>query len=107
MPIQVLIKRQFVPEKAQAIAPLMIRLRSMASTRPGYLSSRSLRCLEPCEDNEYLVISTWQSVKSWKDWLQSPERKAIQEEIDRISGEKTEYWIYEDLVGGIDSLQSG
>ncbi len=24
----------------------------------------------------------------------------IQEEIDRISGEKTEYWIYEDLVGG-------
>lgn len=25
----------------------------------------------------------------------------IQEEIDRISGEKTEYWIYEDLVGGL------
>lgn len=106
MAIQVLIKRKFVPEKAQDIAPLMIRLRSMATTRPGYLSSRSLRCLEPCEDNEYLTISTWQSVEAWRNWLHSRERAAVQEEIDRLSGEKTEYWIYEELVGGIDSLTS-
>ena len=104
MAIQVLIKRKFVPEKAQAIAPLMIRLRSMASARPGYLSSRSLRCLEPCEDNEYLIISTWQSVEDWKNWQQSRDRQAVQEEIDRLSGEKTEYWIYEEMVGGIESL---
>ena len=104
MAIQVLIKRKFVPEKAQAIAPLMIRLRSMASTRPGYLSSRSLRCLEPCQDNEYLIISTWQSVEDWKNWQQSLDRQAVQEEIDRLSGEKTEYWIYEEMVGGIESI---
>lgn len=104
MAIQVLIKRKFIPEKAQAIAPLMIRLRSMASTRPGYLSSRSLRCLEPCQDNEYLIISTWQSVDDWKNWQQSQERQAVQEEIDSLSGEKTEYWIYEELVGGIEAL---
>ena len=36
-----------------------------------------------------------------KTWLHNNERTAIQSEIDTITGEATEYRLYEPLVGGI------
>jgi len=101
MSVQVLIRRKIVKEKAEKIAPLMVKLRSFARAQPGYMSSESLRCLDPpCED-EYLIRSTWQSDADWKRWLHSDERVAIQKEIDGLTQEKTEYRVYEALVGGI------
>ena len=41
-----------------------------------------------------LVISTWQTTQEWQQWLNSPERKTIQDQIDALLGEKTEYEIY-------------
>jgi len=45
--------------------------------------------------NENLVVSTWQSVDAWRTWVASDERKSIQERIDALLGEITEYEIYE------------
>jgi heme-degrading monooxygenase HmoA len=101
MAIQVLIHRRFVEEKGAALAPLVVRLRSLALAQPGYISGETLKCVDPAGENEYLVRSTWQSVDDWKTWLHSETRTAIQSEIDAITGEKTEYRIYEPLVGGI------
>ncbi len=101
MAVQVLIKRKFPKEKAELIAPLMVKLRSLARAQPGYISSESLQCIDPPCDDEYLVRSTWQSDDDWKKWLNSDERVAIQKQINTISGEKTEYRVYEPLVGGI------
>ena len=101
MSVQVLIRRKFVKEKANQIAPLMVKLRSLAHMQPGYISSESLKCLDPpCED-EYLIRATWQSDEDWKRWLHSEERVAIQQKIDALTKEKTEYRVYESLVGGI------
>jgi heme-degrading monooxygenase HmoA len=101
MAVEVLIKRKFIKEKAALIAPLMVKLRSLARSQPGYISSESLKCLDPPCDDEYLVRSTWVSDDDWKKWLNSDERSVIQKKIDNISGEKTEYRVYEPLVGGI------
>jgi len=101
MGVEILIKRKFVKEKANEVASLMVQLRSLARSQAGYISSESLRCLEPPEENEYLVRSTWASVDDWKNWLHSKERGAIQSKIDEITRERTEYRIYEPLVGGI------
>ncbi len=101
MGIEILIKRKFVKEKADEVASLMVQLRSLARAQAGYISSESLRCLEPPEENEYLVRSTWASIDDWKNWLHSEERAAIQSKIDKITRERTEYRIYEPLVGGI------
>ena len=101
MGIQVLIKRKFIKEKADEVATLMVKLRSLARAQPGYISSESLKCIDPPNEDEYLIRSTWQSDEDWKKWLNSEERGAIQQEIDSITGEKTEYRIYEPLVGGI------
>ncbi len=101
MAVEVLIKRKFVKEKAELIAPLMVKLRSLARGQEGYISSESLRCIDPPCDDEYLVRSTWRSDEDWKRWLSSDERVVIQKQIDDISGEPTEYRVYEPLVGGI------
>ena len=101
MAVEVLIRRKYVAERAEKVSPLMVKLRSLATVQPGYISSESLRCIDPPDENEYLIISTWRSDKNWKQWLNSKERMAIQKEIDNLCKEKTEYRVYEVLVGGI------
>ena len=101
MAVEVLIRRKFVASKANDLAPLIVKLRSLATIQPGYISGETLKCIEPADNNEYLVRSTWNSIEDWKNWLHSPERTAIQEQIDALTREETQYKIYEPLVGGI------
>lgn len=101
MAVQVLIRRKFVQEKAEEVAPLMVALRSMARGQTGYMSSESLKCVDPLCDDEYVIRSTWQSQADWNHWVNSEERNAIQAKIDAVTGEETEYRVYEVLVGGI------
>ncbi len=101
MGVEILIRRKFVEDKADEVASLMVELRSLARAQTGYISSESLQCVDPPEENEYLVRSTWASADDWKNWLHSKERVAIQSKIDEITQARTEYRIYEPLVGGI------
>ena len=101
MAVEIFIRRRLTGEKDKRVAPLIVRLRSLALSQPGYISGETLRCIEPADNDEYLVRTTWNSVAEWKQWLHSDTRKAIQDEIEAITGEKTEYRIYEPLVGGI------
>jgi len=101
MGVEVLIRRKFVEEKAEEVASLMVKLRSLARSQPGYISSESLKCIDPPGDNDYLIRSTWNSIEDWKNWFHSEERAVIQKKIDSVTGLETEYRIYEPLVGGI------
>ena len=101
MAVQVLIRRKIVKSKVKEVAPLMVELRSLARSQPGYMSSESLKCIDPAEDEDYLIRSTWQSLDDWKQWLQSEKRSTVQKKIDELTREKTEYKVYEALVGGI------
>jgi len=67
-------------------------LRSLATEQPGYISGETLRNIERPE--EYLVISTWQSVDKWKAWASSKKRSEIQEKIDTLLDKQTEYDLY-------------
>lgn len=101
MAVEVLIRRKFIKAKASQLAPLIVKLRSLATVQPGYISGETLKCIDPPGDNEYLVRSTWRSAEDWKRWLHSKQRVAVQNKIDTLTKEKTEYRIYEPLVGGI------
>jgi len=105
MGVEVLIRRRFIKEKAEELAPLIVKMRSLATVQPGYISGETLRCIDPPGQNEYLVRSTWGSLEQWQAWLYSDERSAIQREIDRITEEKTEYRVYEPLVSGISRMK--
>jgi heme oxygenase (mycobilin-producing) len=99
MAISVMIQRTFNDKgKAVKLVPLIVRLRSLATIQPGYITGTTFHCLD-CP-GEYLVISTWNSLDDWNRWLQTEERIALQKQIDDLLGETTQYRIYESLVGG-------
>ena len=97
MAIEVMIKRKVKQGyQAKQLVPFILQLRALATFQSGYISGETLCNLEKPE--EWLVISTWQSIDYWKKWLNSKERAKIQEKIESITGEITEYNIYEAMV---------
>ncbi|MGE5839761.1 MAG: antibiotic biosynthesis monooxygenase family protein [Deltaproteobacteria bacterium] len=92
MAFKIIIKRRVPKEKEAKLLPLFVELRSKAMTQPGYISGETLRNVNDPE--EFVVISTWQSVETWKTWEASKGRAEIQKKIDTLLGEKTSYGIY-------------
>ena len=92
MAVKIIIKRKVSKGKEGQLLPLLLELRSKATTQPGYISGETLRNVNDPED--YVVISTWQSVESWKAWEASKGRGEIQNKIDSLLGAKTVYGVY-------------
>ena len=92
MAVKIIIKRKVTKDKPPELLPLLIQMRALATAQTGYISGETLRNMESSE--EYLVISTWQSVDNWNMWLTNKQRSDVQEKIDSLLGEKTEYSIY-------------
>ena len=92
MAVKIIIARKVTKDKEAELLPLLIQMRALATAQPGYISGETLRNMEKSED--YLVISTWQSVDNWSAWLATKQRAEIQEKIDTLLGQKTEYSIY-------------
>lgn len=90
---KVLIKRKVSLEKEAALLDLITQLRTLGSSQPGYISGETLRNADNPE--EYLVISTWQTMGDWKEWLESKERSKIQDKIDEILNRKTVYEVFQ------------
>ena len=91
--IKVHIKRRVPPDKMEDLRALINQLRSMTAGQPGYIAGETLQRLD--QPNESLVVSKWQSIDYWRQWLNSEERAEIQAKIDQLLGEETRYEIYE------------
>jgi len=92
MAIKIIIRRRVPKEKEAKLLPLLVELRSKATTQPGYISGETLRNVSDPQD--FIVISTWQSLEACKIWEASKGRTEIQNRIDAMLGEKTTYGIY-------------
>jgi len=92
MAVKIIIRRRVPKEKESKLLPLLVELRSKATTQPGYISGETLRNVKSPQD--FIVISTWQSVEAWKTWETSKGRGEIQGKIDALLGKKTNYGIY-------------
>jgi heme-degrading monooxygenase HmoA len=92
MAVKIIINRWVEKNKEAELLPLLIQLRALATAQPGYISGETLRNVENPE--EFLVISTWQSIENWKAWLSSKQREEIQKKIDGFLGRESEYKIY-------------
>ncbi|RLB43839.1 MAG: antibiotic biosynthesis monooxygenase [Deltaproteobacteria bacterium] len=92
MAVKIIIRRKVSKEKEAELLPLLIQLRALATAQPGYISGETLRNIDDPE--EYLVISTWQSLEDWQRWAKSEQRAEVQNKIDNLLGQKTEYSSY-------------
>lgn len=100
MAISVIIRRKVIDkDKVKSLAPLIVKLRSLATIQPGYITGRTFRSLD--DPSEFLVMSTWNSLDDWNRWLKSEERRTLQKKVDDLLGEDTKYRLYESLAGGI------
>ncbi|MDK9708030.1 MAG: antibiotic biosynthesis monooxygenase [Desulforhopalus sp.] len=93
MTVKIFIKRKVSPENVLELTTLLKRLRSLTLSQAGYIYGETLRRVDQPDEN--MVISTWRSLDDWNAWINNSERIAIQEEVDRLLGEKTEYSVYE------------
>jgi len=93
MAVKILIKRTVPDNREEELLPLLTQLRTICMRQPGYVSGETLRRLD--KSGETLVISTWQSADEWREWVLGKERSEIQDKIDNLLGEKTEYKIYQ------------
>jgi heme-degrading monooxygenase HmoA len=92
MAVKILIRRLVPEDKARKMVPLFREMRVQANNQPGYISGETLRNLD--NPDEFLVISTWESSNDWKNWVQSKERKEVQDKLDELLGGKTQYEIF-------------
>ncbi len=92
MVIKVIIKRIVPRDRVDDLIPLFQELRTLATNQPGYITGETLRRLD--KSDEFLVISTWESLDHWKKWVVSKERTEVQGRIDALLGARTEYEIY-------------
>ena len=91
--IKIHIKRKVSEDKKEELTLLINQLRSITMGTPGYITGETLKRLD--KPDESLVVTKWQSDYYWNQWFQSKERSKIQDKIDRLLGEETQYEIYE------------
>ncbi len=80
--IRVMIERHSQPGKEKELRNLLIELRSEALRQHGYISGETLR--EADDPANFIVISTWMTIDTWKVWQAARQRLAIEEMMDPI-----------------------
>ena len=93
MAVKILIQRRIKPGKEKELNQIVRELRSKAMHAEGFISGETLRSIE--DPSVHLVISTWKSIDDWNRWVNSPERKALQDKIDAILAEPTKMTPYQ------------
>lgn len=97
MTVKILIKRKVKHELIPSLDMLLRQLRAITVTQPGYISGESFKRLDTEGIGQVMVISTWQTIDDWRKWFNSQTRKELQDEIDVMLGEQTEYEAYQSI----------
>jgi heme oxygenase (mycobilin-producing) len=92
MAIRVFIKREIQPGNDLKLHNLLMQLRTKAMLQKGYITGETLRNVKNA--NKFLVIGTWNSIEDWEAWLNNPERKQLQAELDKLMKEPEKATIY-------------
>lgn len=93
MAVKVLIKRKVAEKLVPELDGLLRKMRVLTLGRKGYISGESFSRVD--QPGVSMVISTWQSMDDWREWVLSKERIELQEKIDKLLGASTEYEIFE------------
>jgi heme oxygenase (mycobilin-producing) len=92
MAVRVIIDRKIRKDKEAGFAELLRELRSNAIVTKGYISGETLRAVE--DPQNFIVISTWQSLDDWKNWEKDPRRKKTQAKIEKMMARPTKTKVY-------------
>ena len=92
MTVKIVIKRIVPKNKESSLLPLIKALRIATTKQDGYISGETLQRID--KPGETVVVSTWESAEDWNRWVKNPERIQLQEKIDTLLGQETEYKMF-------------
>jgi heme-degrading monooxygenase HmoA len=92
MAVTILSKRLFKIDQKENLIPLFKELRDLAKRQNGFISRGTFSSLT--DPGEYIVISEWETVDDWRNWMDKKETRKIQGKIDSLLGEKTFFDVY-------------
>jgi antibiotic biosynthesis monooxygenase (ABM) superfamily enzyme len=97
MTAKIIIKRKVPEPNKTEILPLIIKLRSLATTQPGYIHGETLVNADNLE--EWVVISTWKDLDAWRDWRISTQRAELNDKLEALLENKSECdaYVYGDI----------
>ncbi len=82
---KILIERKIKPGTEAEFKRLMRTVLSGAAHTAGFISGETLQSVD--DPTFHVTISQWKDISFWNAWINSEERKKIQEEYDKILAE--------------------
>lgn len=82
------------PAKEKEFKQLLQELRTIVIQAEGFISGEIMQSIE--DHSVHLGIGTWRSIKDWNNWLNNPERNAIQDRFSQIIIEPVKISFYQD-----------
>ena len=95
MAVQVHIRRKVADKQTPELEAYLKKMRALTLDRKGYISGRTFNRID--KPGVSLVIGTWQSVDDWREWTLCKERIDLQNTIDKLLGQPTEYEIFQSI----------
>ncbi len=94
MPVKILIFRKMSAEQEAAAHKLMLKLSTLATKQPGYISGDSFTGFNDPE--ERLIECSWETIEDWEGFNQLKESQELHYMIDQILVRPTEHRVYLD-----------
>jgi len=92
MAVKILIKRKFKPGTMKDASAMLIKSRSIAIEKQGYISSETL--VSHDDPDTILVLSMWQTKEDWENYKKSAERKENERHYAKILDGVTDYEVF-------------
>ncbi len=92
MIVKIFIQSKSDPAKEKEFKQLLQELRTKAMEVKGFISGETMQSIE--DPTVHLTIGTWRSITNWNKWLNSPERKVIQEKFNQVLVEPVKMTLY-------------
>ena len=93
MAVKVLIWRSVQEDKSEQVFELLKRIRIKAISQPGYISGETL--VNHYNPRNMVVISIWQSIENWINWLESGERIEIDRKLEELLEKPAQCEVYD------------
>ena len=92
MIVKIIIQSKSDPAKEKEFKRLLQELRYKAMQAEGFISGETMQLIG--DPSSHLTIGTWRSITNLNKWLNSPERKAIQDKFVQVLVEPVKMTLY-------------
>ena len=92
MAVKVFVRAQYKEGKGKAFFAMLKKFRTDAMDQRGFISGEHL--ISRGNPRKVVIISMWEKVDHWLDWMKDPARKALETKAKGLLEGPIEYEVY-------------